>query len=90
MRVLLPFGLAFERGRDGFQGGPVFLVEDVAERAAALAVPVLNELQAGDAGDPASWRRGPGTGAVSMETASMSNPLVLTVRNSCSITQRLR
>ena len=29
-------------------------------------------------------------GAVSLETASMSNPLVLTVRNSCSIVQRLR
>ena len=48
--IFLFFGLAFERGRDGFESGPVFGFEDVPERSSGTAVAVLDHLHAGDAG----------------------------------------
>ena len=44
MGVFLFFGLAFERGRDGFESGPVFGFEDVPERSFGAAVAVLQYL----------------------------------------------
>ena len=38
------FGLAFERGGDGFESGPVFGIEGVLERSPGAAVAVLDHL----------------------------------------------
>ena len=55
--VFLLFGLAFERGGDGFESGPVFGIEGVLERSSGAAVAVLDHLRGRRRRPRASSRR---------------------------------
>ena len=88
MRIFLLFGFAFEALADAFEDRLIVRIEGVAERALPLAVTLGDKLHHRDRGDDrcggellhrSSWRR-----------ASMSKPLVLVARKSCSIVQRRR
>ena len=83
------FRLAFDRGGDGFEGGLVFIFEDVLERSCGGAVAVLDHLHAGDAGDKGhrtQRREGGGLHEDALDIEAFG----FVVRNSCSITQRRR